>query len=71
MPTTFATELEALVRKHLGTPQWAEDYQQVCDVLAEASERIAMEADQVRWSDESEREFEKRLKWQIAACTFS
>ena len=71
MPATFATELEALVRKHLGTPQWADDYQLVCDVLAEASARIPMEAERFRWRDESEREFERRLKWQIAACTFS
>lgn len=60
MPTTFATELDRLIRKHLGVPQWGDDFLPIVEALGEASDWVAEEADRFRWHDESEREFRER-----------
>ncbi len=60
MPT-FARELEQLIRAHLGTPRWGDDFFPVLDALNDASLRIAMEADRYRFRDDSDREWQE---WQ-------
>jgi hypothetical protein len=65
MPTThhharFARELEALIRKHLGKPQWGDDILPIAQALHEAADRVDWEADRLRFRDESEQEFKAR-----------
>jgi hypothetical protein len=43
----FETELEQLIRKHLGTPEWSEDYYYICRILKQVSHRFNEEADQL------------------------
>ena len=40
-------ELEQLIRKHLGNPEWSEDYYYICRILKEVSHRFNEEADQL------------------------
>jgi hypothetical protein len=42
----FEVELEQLIRKHLGNPEWSEDYYYICRILKEVSHRFNEEADQ-------------------------
>jgi hypothetical protein len=60
----FATELEQLIRKHLGTPQFSDDYDEICRALDEAEARLAWEADVLpsRDPDEDEAAYIKRVK---------
>jgi hypothetical protein len=58
--TTFAHDLDQLIRRHLNSPRWGDDLQAICVALHEAADRWAMEADQFRLKDEGERKFERR-----------
>jgi hypothetical protein len=50
----FESELELLIRKHIGTPQWNEDYQAIYNALAAAAEALALEADEYPSKEEPE-----------------
>jgi hypothetical protein len=60
--TTFATDLDALIRRHLGKPKWGDDFADTIGQLYAAANRLAEEADAYRFTDESEFEFRERRK---------
>jgi len=45
MKSTFACELDTLIEKHLGTPQYGEDFRLVIDALLNAADKLAEQAD--------------------------
>ena len=56
MKSTFARELDQLIKKHLGTPQFGEDFRLVIDALLNAADKLAEQADTYSWrADERER----------------
>ncbi len=57
---SFAHELDALIAKHLGTPNWADDLLPVATALHAAAERIDAEADCYGWPDETKQDLEQR-----------
>jgi len=59
--TTFAAELDRLIAKHVGHPKYGDDLQPIADALHAASNKWAMQADRLRWRDESVKEFRERL----------
>jgi hypothetical protein len=59
MPS-FARELDNLIRLHLGTPRYCEDFMPILDALCSAAEKLAAQADGCRCRDESEAEFHER-----------
>jgi hypothetical protein len=60
--TSFARELEALIRKHVGkNPKYGGDLTPIADALHVAASKWAMQADRCRRRDESEREFQDRV----------
>jgi hypothetical protein len=50
--TEFETELELLIRRHLGSPVCNEDYQAVYSALEDAAKEIALEADEYPSKDD-------------------
>jgi hypothetical protein len=56
MKSTFARELDQLIKKHLGQPQYGEDFRLVIDGLLNAADKLAEQADTYSWrADERER----------------
>jgi hypothetical protein len=61
MSSSFATELDHLIANHVGHPKYGDDLQPIADALHAASNKWAMQADRLRWRDESVKEFRERL----------
>jgi hypothetical protein len=47
--TTFAQDLDKLIRKHLGKPRWGEDFIEIAAALHEAADRIDERSDRYPW----------------------
>jgi hypothetical protein len=52
--TTFATDLDHLIRTHVGTPKCGDDLLPIVEALYEAANRVARQGDHYRWRDEFE-----------------
>jgi hypothetical protein len=66
--TTFARDLDQLIRRHLNSPRWGDDLEPIVTALHVAACRWAGEADRYRWKDESAREFRERLRGMQDDC---
>jgi hypothetical protein len=59
----FASELDRLIREHVGkNPKCGDDLCPVIDALYAAADKWAKWADQYKWNDESELEFRWRMR---------
>jgi len=65
MKIDFASELGALIQKHVGNPEYGDELRPIADALHAAADALAMQADRYRWRGESEHEFERRRGWQM------
>ena len=51
---TFARELDELIRKHLATPVYGEDFMPILNALCDAADKLAFEADRYPWREKGE-----------------
>jgi len=49
---SFTRELDELIRKHLGTPKWGEDFQVMATALHRAAEQFDERADRYPWRED-------------------
>jgi hypothetical protein len=66
--TSFATELDALIRKHVGRPRYGDELEPIVTALHVAACRWAGEADRYRWRDESKKDFRERVRGMQDDC---
>ncbi|WP_441268104.1 hypothetical protein AB7G19_22385 [Bradyrhizobium sp. 215_C5_N1_1] len=53
-PSQFEIELEQLIKKHLGSPRWMEDFIDIADALTDAATDISYEATEYPSEDDPE-----------------
>jgi hypothetical protein len=58
--SNFTTELDQLIRQHLGTPRFGDEFGPLVAALQAAACRLAEAADTFPWRDELEQEFRER-----------
>lgn len=50
---SFAEELQDLIRRHIGAPQFGNDYMEVCEALEQAHFDLDDEADELPWKHDN------------------